>query len=338
MVRIADPAALFQSVSDVSRLRLLRLLCRQELNVQELVRITGFSQPRVSKHLAVLREQGWLDQRREGTWSWYRAVAPEAFGPGEVLFHQVAAAADELHAAAEDDRTLARVLAERRARGRDLFASLADRWDDIRREYEHPEIRLGTLGALVDKRLRVLDIGTGTGAMLPVLAAAVGEVVAVDNSEAMLSRARALSAAHGLSNVRFCNADLVRLPFGDQSFDACHCAMALHHVERPAAAVSEMARVVRAGGQLMLSAFVPHQQDWMADELAHRRLGFARDEIENFFRGAGVTPIGYLVHSKQYVADGAATATAPEQGLAWPDVFLATGQKRSASLTSTPNP
>ena len=65
-----DPAALFQSVSDDSRLRLLRLLHRQELNVQELVRITGLSQPRVSKHLAVLRDQGWLRQRREGTWSW----------------------------------------------------------------------------------------------------------------------------------------------------------------------------------------------------------------------------------------------------------------------------
>ena len=89
-----DPAALFHSLSDPSRLRLLRLLSRAELNVQELVAITGLSQPRVSRHLGVLRKQGWLRQRREGTWNWYRAVAPEEFPFGAPLVAQVAETAD----------------------------------------------------------------------------------------------------------------------------------------------------------------------------------------------------------------------------------------------------
>ncbi|MBM4131420.1 helix-turn-helix transcriptional regulator, partial [bacterium] len=82
----ADPAALFQSISDPTRLRLLRLLARDELNVQELVRITGQSQPGVSRHLAVLRDQGWLAQRREGTWNWYRTQTPTATAAGPEPF------------------------------------------------------------------------------------------------------------------------------------------------------------------------------------------------------------------------------------------------------------
>ncbi len=327
VVRIADPAALFQSVSDVSRLRLLRLLCRHELNVQELVKITDLSQPRVSKHLGVLRDQGWLQQRREGTWSWYRAVPADGFGPGRVLFDQIAAAADAVADAAADDRRLSAVLAERRARARDFFAGLADRWDDIRTAYEHPDIRLGAVAALVDRRLRVLDIGTGTGAMLPVFAGAAGEVVALDNSEAMLERARVLCAGEGLDNVTLCSGDLVRLPFADAHFDACHCAMALHHVADPAAAVAEMGRVVRPGGVVTLSAFLPHEQHWMRDELAHHHLGFAREEIEAHLRAAGLQPETYVARGKRASAPADARPGPGRPELDWPDVFLATARK-----------
>ena len=79
------PAVLLQAVGERTRLRLLRLLAKEELNVQELVRILGMSQPRISKHLAVLRDAGWIRQRREGTWSWYRALEPEAFAGGAAL-------------------------------------------------------------------------------------------------------------------------------------------------------------------------------------------------------------------------------------------------------------
>ena len=207
-----SPAALFQSVSDDSRLRLLRLLVQQELNVRELVRITGLSQPRVSKHLAVLREQGWIVQRREGTWSWYQTVAPEDFGPGEEIFLQVSRAADSVPEAGSDDGRLGIVMGDRQARARDFFSGIADRWDTIREEFEHPDIRIGALGALVTPGLKILDIGTGTGAMLPVFAAAAETVVALDNSEAMLARARALCSSDGLAHGDFCQADVQANP------------------------------------------------------------------------------------------------------------------------------
>ncbi len=326
---VFSPAALFQSVSDESRLRLLRLLGKQELNVQELVQITGLSQPRVSKHLAVLREQGWIKQRRSGTWSWYTAVAPEEFEPGEQIFLQISAAADMVPESSADDGRLGIVLGDRQAKAKDFFSGIADRWDTIREEFEHPDIRIGAISALVVPNLKILDIGTGTGAMLPVFAAAAETVVALDNSEAMLTRARALCRTEGLDNVRFCNADVGDIPFSDGHFDACNCSMVLHHVVRPEVALAEMARVVRPGGHLMVTAFCSHEQTWMRDELAHQRLGFDRSEMEDLFTGAGLTLKSFLVRGRS-----PGTGTAPESSgpsaekLQWPEVFLATGVKR----------
>ena len=328
MARFNDPAALFQSISDASRLRLLRLLFGQELNVQELVRITGLSQPRVSKHLAILRDQGWLRQRREGTWSWYRAELPEAFPAGELLFRQVLAAADGVEDARRDDHLLDLVLAARQSKTRDFFAGIADRWDEIRSEFEHPDIRIGALGALVDPSLKVLDIGTGTGAMLPVFAGAPRVVVALDNSQAMLVRARARCRAEGLVGVGFCAGDVDRLPFADGTFDACNCSMVLHHVSRPSAALQEIARVVKSGGKVMVTAFCSHQMSWMREELAHQWLGFTEEEVEGFFTAAGMVLNRYLVRGRQSGGEGIVRNTGPDgKPLDWPEVFLATGTR-----------
>ena len=331
-----NPAALFQSVSDDSRLRLLRLLGRQELNVRELVRITGLSQPRVSKHLAVLREQDWITQRREGTWSWYRAVDPEEFGPGEQIFRQITRAADMVPEARGDDGKLGVVLGDRQTRAKDFFSGIADRWDTIRQEYEHPDIRIGTVGALVASNLRILDIGTGTGAMLPVFAAAADTVVALDNSEAMLARARALCRNEGLDNVEFCNADVGDIPFADAVFDACNCSMVLHHVVQPKIALAEMARVVRPGGHLMVTAFCRHEQTWMRDELAHHRLGFDKSEMEELFTGAGLSMRNYLVRGRSPGQESAARTVRPDGNkLRWPEVFLATGVKVAVTVANS---
>ena len=322
-----DPAALFHSLSDPARLRLLRLLHREELNVQELVGITGLPQSRVSRHLALLREQGWLEQRRAGTFSWYRTVPPRSFAAGEALHAQLLAAAESVAGAGKDDAALAGALAARRRRSGDFFAGLAERWDGIRREYEHPDIALGAVAALVDARLRILDIGTGTGAMLPGFGASAPLVVALDHSRAMLARAAALCRSEGLDTVALCNGGLEALPFGDGSFDACHCGMVLHHVEDPAGAVAEMARVVIPGGRVMVTAFAAHDEQWMREELAHRWLGFTRATIEEFWAATGLVPGRWLTRSRR--PGGAGDRRPPAGGRLprWPDVFLATATK-----------
>jgi ArsR family transcriptional regulator len=164
--------------------------------------------------------------------------------------------------------------------------------------------------------------------MLPVFAAAAETVVALDNSEAMLARARVLCRTEGLDNVEFCNADVGDIPFADGVFDACNCSMVLHHVVRPEAALAEMARVVRPGGKLMVTAFCRHEQIWMRDELAHHRLGFDRAEMEELFTGAGLDLNNYLVRGRSPGPESSAENVLPSAGkLQWPEVFLATGVK-----------
>jgi len=327
VVPTTDPAGLFHSLSDAVRLRLLRLLRRHELNVQELVAVTGLSQPRVSRHLAVLRDQGWLVQRREGTFSWYRVVDADAFPHGADLQARLLATADRVAETAADDALLAEVLAARTRRDQDVFTALAERWDTIRGEYEHPDVALGALAALVPAGLRILDVGTGTGAMLPVFGATGAHVVALDHSAAMLARARELCRAESLGPVALCQGRLETLPFGDGIFDACHSAMVLHHIDDPRGAVAEMARVTAPGGRVLVSAFAAHGEDWMREELAHRWLGFTREDIFAFLREAGLEPAGWLVRSRQPAPGAEPRAPLGGRRLRWPDVFLATAVK-----------
>jgi SAM-dependent methyltransferase/DNA-binding transcriptional ArsR family regulator len=322
---LVDPVATFQAISDATRLRLLRLLIRQELNVQELVAILETRQPRVSRHLGVLREAGWLAQRREGTFSWYRAVPEDRFPGGADLHRAVAAAADAVAGAAPDDERLAAVVAEREARGRDLFAGQADHWDRIRRQYEHPDLQTAVVGALVPDHLRVIDVGTGTGALLPVLAGAAAAVVAVDHSDVLLRRAEQRCRDAGCTNVEFRRADVRRLPFPDGAFDAAYSSMVLHHVPDPAGAVAELARVVRPGGRVVVVEFTRHNLAWMRDELTHRWLGFDRDDLDGWFAAAGLEPLRWL--QRRRTAEAGDGAFGGREGFNWPDVQLGVAAK-----------
>ena len=322
-IKPVDPVTLFQAVSDATRLRLLRLLEQEELNVQELVAILELRQPSVSRHLAVLRDAGYLVHRREGTWSWYRAAGARAFPGGPDLWRAVTAAAADVPQAADDDTRLAEALTAREVRGETFFAGVADHWDRIRRQYEHPDLQNGVLAALVPPGLRVADVGTGTGAMLPVLATAADEVVAVDNSEAMLLRARRLCRDAGYRNVRFELADVGALPFGDGELDAVTCSMVLHHVARPLAALRELARVVRPGGQLALLDFTRHNLTWMREDLAHQWLGFDREQLEAWLGEAGFTPRRWLERRRTvHDQDEESVVAAGREGFTWPDVLL----------------
>jgi ArsR family transcriptional regulator len=323
----ASPVDLLHAVGDATRLRLLRLLLREELNVQELVAALELRQPSVSRHLAVLRDAGWVEHRREGTFSWYRAVAPDRFVAGPQVRDAVARLADGLPERAGDDARLAAVLAERDARGRELFAGVVDHWDRIRRQYEHPDLQAGLLAALAPPGLRVVDVGSGTGALLPQLAAAAASVTAVDHSAALLERARRRCRDAGCDNVWFQQADARALPFADGSFDAAYSSMVLHHLPEPVAALGELARVVRQGGRVVVIEFTRHNLAWMRDELAHRWLGFERDELAAWFAAAGLTPRRWLRRRRTDMDDTILPTAASREGYTWPDVLLAVADR-----------
>ncbi len=307
------------------RLRLLRLLARQELNVQELVAITGLSQPRVSKHLGILRQQEWVAQRREGTWSWYQACVPTLIPQGRVLFDQVLQLADSVADCAADDEGLAIALSARQAKARAFFSDMADRWETISRQYANSDLERGLIGALAEPGVKVLDVGTGTGALLPELVACGAWVVALDHSVPMLVKARGRCRGQEDQAVGFCAGEAGSLPLQSDSFDVVSGAMILHHAARPRQVIAEMARVTRPGGRVTVTSFVAHDQEWMREELAHQWLGFAQSELEYFYRSAGLEPTRWLQRGPQPAERNGSGhgASAPN----WPDVFLISGVK-----------
>lgn len=268
-----------RAAGEPTRLRLLTLCARAELTVTELTQILRQSQPRVSRHLKLLVEAGLLSRFREGQWAFYRI----ANGSDRPLLSR--AIVDLIP---EDDpiylRDLERLEEIKEARAEAAaayFSENAPRWDEIRSMYV-PEAEVeACVKDLLGKAdvSNLLDIGTGTGRILEVMAPQVRNGVGIDLSHEMLAVARVNLGKAGLEHCQVRHGDMYELPFGDASQDAVIFHQVLHYAEEPEAAIAEAARVLRPGGRLVVIDFAPHKQRILIEEHAHHRLGLADEEV-----------------------------------------------------------
>jgi ubiquinone/menaquinone biosynthesis C-methylase UbiE len=278
-----------EAAGEVTRLRLIGLLCEAELTVSELVAILGQSQPRVSRHLKLLVEAGLAERQREGAWAFYR-LADKGGSLARALIARVDAADPTLAA----DR--ARLAVTREARRRQAAAYFAERaadWDTIRALHA-PESRVeaAILALIGDKPIRaVLDLGTGTGRMLELAAPLAERAVGIDQSPAMLALARSRIDQSGLRNVQLRQGDIYAPPIEREGYDLVIIHQVLHFLDDPARALREAARALRPGGRLLVVDFAVHGEEYLREQFAHRRLGFADEEIEAFLAEAGLTPV-----------------------------------------------
>jgi len=281
----------FKTLSDPTRIRILRLLEQQALLVGELMAILGMAQSRVSRHLAILREAGLLTDRRKGTYVAYSSSLPES-GPWHDAWTLARASLQGDPTADRDDALLRRTLAARTARsGRDFFEEVGPDWDALRRVFGDDLLRARAINALVSPPLRVADIGTGTGVLALELARLGLDVVGIDRSEAMLETARQkwnLEAASARGSIELRAGDAHALPLADASVDAAFAHMVLHSLEDPERAVREMARVVRPGGRVVLVDFLAHDHGWMEQELGLLWLGFDAARVVDWLSAAGL--------------------------------------------------
>jgi DNA-binding transcriptional ArsR family regulator len=285
---------IFKTLADPTRLRILALLEQEELAVQELTDVLGMTQSRVSRHLGILREAGVVRDRREGTFVLYQLALP-AEGAWRAAW-EVAARdlrADPAHA--RDRAALAGVLEARAGRSRSFFDAVAPEWDALRKVWSDDLLRARALGRLAPPGLRVADVGTGTGVLALDLARLGLRVVAVDRSARMLEAARRQIEEAGVPGIELRQGEASALPIADEELDGAFAHMVLQYLPAPAAAVHEMARVVRPGGLVVVADFTPHERHWMREELGVLRLGFPRDEIEALFAGAGLADVAYEV-------------------------------------------
>jgi ArsR family transcriptional regulator len=285
--------AALRACAEPTRLRLLALAARASLCVTEFTEILGQSQPRLSRHLKLLTESGLLDRTREGPQVWFGLAAGPAGDLVRALLARLPVDDPQL---AADARQAARVLAERARIASEQFHSRGADWDEMRAldlpAGEVEDALLALLPASGDARL--LDIGTGTGALLETMAPRVAQALGVDASRQMLALARTRLARPGLAHCAVRQADMYRLPLADASFDAVVLQMVLHYAEDPAAALTEAARVLRPGGRLVVVDLAAHDHQATLIQRAHRWAGFSDAAMDEFFARAGLvccTPV-----------------------------------------------
>lgn len=280
---------LLASLADAVRLRILRVLEREELSVGEIASVVQLPQSTVSRHLKVLSDHHWLARRNVGPATLYRLVHDDLSIESRGLWTAVRGQLDGGADSREDARRLSAVLAERRLDSQAFFGRVAGEWDTIRSRLFGSAFTLRAMLALLPRHWVVADVGCGTGNAAELIAPHVERVVAVDRSEAMLDAARKRLRPFG--NVEFAEGAMEKLPLADRSVDAVAAVMVLHHVADPAAAVREAARVLRpdrGGGVLLVVDMLGHDREEYRRTMGHRHLGFAEDAMEDLFRGAGL--------------------------------------------------
>src|SRR5579862_5354254 len=282
--------AALRAVAETTRLRLLVLCAGGELTVSELAQILGQSQPRVSRHLKLLCEAGLLDRFREGSWVFYRLSSGSA--ASALSRHLVDACGKADETIALDLQRLAVIKQQRAELAAAYFRENAAQWHKIRSLYiDEREVEAALTEIIATAGPKdLLDIGTGTGRMLEILGPHVIQALGIDQSREMLAAARVNLERAGLLNSIVRLGDMYQLPLADASFDAVVIHQVLHYADRPDAAIAEAARVLRPGGLLVVVDFAPHALEFLRDEHAHRRLGFADADVDEWCRNAALDP------------------------------------------------
>jgi SAM-dependent methyltransferase len=293
-------SALYRLLGDEARLRLLRVLARERLNVTELTGVLGLAQSGVSRHLGLLKDAGLVAEERDGGFSYYR-LAPVLDPPGDsalaTMMREQFAGSTEDSAVRADEARLQEVL---RLRKENFDTHSGPDTRDARqlvpgRSWAAWSRAIG----LLLPRMKVADLGCGEGYLTMEAARWASRVIAVDRSDTVLKRARSLARRRRVSNVIWKKGELEKLPMKDRSVDVAMLSQALHHAHNPARAVAEAARVTAPGGRVLVLDLRTHHEDWVRAKLGDRRLGFDDDELKRMLTAAGLDDVTVRIGARK---------------------------------------
>lgn len=286
-----------RALSDPTRLRIVALLEREELSVNELQEITRLGQSRISTHLGLLQDAGLVQSRRDGKRTFYKLNEQADATARE--FNQLAIrGAKELAEHSHDQINLKRVAARRREQAQVYFNQIAGRFDRVygpgRSWQAFGHLLLRILPPLV-----VADLGAGEGLLSELLARRAKRVIAVDNSEKIVAFGAAKAKKNGLKNLEFRLGDLQNPPIEPNSVDLVVLSQALHHAEIPADAIAGAHKILKRGGQILLLDLLQHNFEKARELYGDRWLGFAESDLHRWLEEAGFKKIEISVVARE---------------------------------------
>lgn len=278
-----------RALSDPTRLRIVALLEKEELSVNELQEITRLGQSRISTHLGLLQESSLVQSRREGKRTYYKLN--ESADAVTCEFIQLAIrGAKEMTGYSADQINLRRILSRRKEQAQVYFNQVAGRFD---RSYGPGRSwqAFGHLLLRIIPPIVVADLGSGEGLISELLARRAKKVIAVDNSEKMVTFGANKAKKNGLKNLEFRLGDLENPPIEPNSVDLAILSQALHHAADPAKAIASTHKILRPGGQLLLLDLLKHNFEKARDLYGDCWLGFAESDLHRWLEDAGFKKI-----------------------------------------------
>ena len=286
-----------RALSDPTRLRIVALVQKDELSVNELQEITRLGQSRISTHLGLLQDSGLLQSRREGKRTFYK-LNPQADGAAGEFIQLAIRGAKELPEHTGDEINLKRILARRREQAQLFFNQVAGRFDRVYgpgRSWQ----AFGHLLLRILPPLAVADLGSGEGLLSELLARRCKKVIAVDNSEKIVAFGAAKAKRNNLKNLEFRLGDLQNPPIEPSSVDLAILSQALHHAEEPAKAIAGAYRVLKPGGQVMILDLAKHNFQKAHELYGDRWPGFAESDLHTWLERAGFRKIEISVVARE---------------------------------------
>jgi ArsR family transcriptional regulator len=288
VITTAGLLAALKAAGEATRLRILALLSRRELNVRDLAEVLQQSQPRISRHLRLLAEAGLIERFREGSFVYCRLNG--ATGAGGFV-NAAVARIDRADPILVADRRRADAVQEQREKATQVwFHANAAKWDQIRSLYvEESRVEAAMLDLLGGQSIDVLvDLGTGTGRLLELFAGRARQAIGIDASHSMLEYARLRLARLGFEHCQLRQGNLTDLAYPDDFADVVILHQVLHHLVEPEQALRESARILKPGGRLLIVDFAPHDLDFLREQFAHERLGFADEPMRLWLEKCGL--------------------------------------------------
>ncbi|MGB3336442.1 MAG: metalloregulator ArsR/SmtB family transcription factor [Devosia sp.] len=289
MADLEELVGVLKAAGEGTRLRLLALLADGDHSVKDLTEILKQSQPRVSRHLKLLADAGLIQRNAEGAWAYY-GLAQE--GNGAALAEWLIDRVDDRDA--ERRRDVERqqaVRANQQARATEYFAKVAGSWDLLKTLHVPEEaVEAAVVAALGGRHVETLiDLGTGTGRMLDVLAGSYKRGIGIDSSREMLAVARSRLATSGITHAQVRLGDIGDVDLAAGPADVIVIHQVLHYFDDPGRMLAQARRLLKPGGEMIIVDFAPHDLEFLRSEHAHRRLGLSQSQMSGWAATAGLS-------------------------------------------------